>query len=201
MTLPVHVNPDMFRQRGEILKDGLVFPHVHIPSIEALEQAGGTVQSSPASRLLLDNTFYLSGEIPRTTNYEKGIPIHVRRNANDSDWEPDPLILDERYLAINIRDKGIMIFTACSHAGLINILRDAQNKFAPTPLFGVMGGFHLAGSLFEAIISDTVNDLKEFNLKVIVPGHCTGWRAVHEMLNTFGEEIVLPSAVGRRHLF
>jgi hypothetical protein len=76
-----------------------------------------------------------------------------------------------------------------------------KNKFAPTPLFEVMGGFHLAGSLFEAIISDTVNDLKEFNLKVIVPGHCRGWRAVHEMLNTFGEEIVLPSAVGRRHLF
>ena len=107
MTVPVHVNPDMFRQRGEILKDGVVFPHVHIPSIEALEQAGGNVQSSSASRLLLDNTFYLSGEIPRTTNYEKGIPIHVRRNANDSDWEPDPLILDERYLAINIRDKDI----------------------------------------------------------------------------------------------
>jgi 7,8-dihydropterin-6-yl-methyl-4-(beta-D-ribofuranosyl)aminobenzene 5'-phosphate synthase len=99
------------------------------------------------------------------------------------------------------RKNGLFVFKLSNSGGLINILRDAQNKFAPTPLFGVMGGFHLAGSLFEAIISDTVNDLKEFNLKVIVPGHCRGWRAVHEMLNTFGEEIVLPSAVGRRHLF
>jgi hypothetical protein len=27
------------------------------------------------------------------------------------------------------------------------------------------------------------------------------WRAVHSMVNTFGESVVLPSAVGRRHLF
>jgi len=40
----------------------------------------------------------------------------------------------------------------------------------------------------EVYRTDTVNDLKEFNLKVIVPGYCTGWRAVHEMLNTFGKK-------------
>ena len=198
--VPVHVNPDMFRQRGERLDNGQIFPHEKIPSIEELEQAGGQVENSPESRLLLDSMFYLSGEIPRTTSYEKGIPVHFRRNTADTDWEPDPLILDERYLAINLRDKGIMVFTACSHAGLINILRDARDKFSPIPLYGVMGGFHLAGGLFEPIIADTVHDLKDFDLKVIVPGHCTGWRAVHSMLNTFGEEVVLPSAVGRRHL-
>jgi 7,8-dihydropterin-6-yl-methyl-4-(beta-D-ribofuranosyl)aminobenzene 5'-phosphate synthase len=34
-----------------------------------------------------------------------------------------------------------------------------------------------------------------------VPGHCTGWRAVHALLDAFGEEIVIPSAVGRLHEF
>lgn len=199
--IPVHVNPEMFPQRGERLDDGNIFPHANIPSVEELEQAGGQVENSPESRLLLDKMFYLSGEIPRTTSYEKGIPIHFRCNAADTDWEPDPLLMDERYVAVNLRDKGILVFTACSHAGLINILRDARDKFSPTPLYGVMGGFHLAGRLFESIIVDTVQDLEEFKLKVIIPGHCTGWRAVHCMLNTFGEEVVLPSAVGRRHLF
>jgi 7,8-dihydropterin-6-yl-methyl-4-(beta-D-ribofuranosyl)aminobenzene 5'-phosphate synthase len=200
-SIPVHVNPEMFPQRGERLDNGNIFPHANIPSVEELEQAGGQVENSPESRLLLDNMFYLSGEIPRTTSYEKGIPIHFKRNAANTDWEPDPLLMDERYLAVNLRDKGIMVFTACSHAGLINILRDARDKFSPIPLYGVMGGFHLAGGLFEPIIPDTVNDLKEFKLKIIVPGHCTGWRAVHCMLNSLGEEVVLPSAVGRRHLF
>ncbi len=169
--VPVHVNPEMFSHRGERLDSGDIYPNEDIPSIEALERAGGRVENDPEPRLLLDGMFYLSGEIPRTTSYEKGIPVQVRRNADDTDWEPDPWVMDERYLAINLRDKGIMVFTACSHAGLINVLRDARDTFAPTPLFGVMGGFHLAGKTFEAIIPETVRDLEEFDLKVIVPVH------------------------------
>ena len=199
--VPVHVNPEMFLHRGERLKDGSIFPLEDIPSVEVLEQAGGEVVNDPDPRLLLDNLFYLSGEIPRTTSYEKGIPVQVKRTASDTDWEPDPWVMDERYLAVNVRDKGIFVFTACSHAGLINVLRDARDRFTPTPLYGVMGGFHLAGEIFEAIIPETVRDLEEFDLKVIVPGHCTGWRAVHRMVDAFGETVVVPSAVGRRHLF
>lgn len=199
--VPVHVNPEMFLHRGERLDNGAIFPLEDIPSAEQLEQAGGRVENNPESRLLLDGMFYLSGEIPRTTSYETGIPVQVKRNPTDTEWEPDPWVMDERYLAINVRDKGIMVFTACSHAGLINVLRDARDTFAPTPLYGVMGGFHLAGKTFEAIIPETVRDLAEFDLKVIVPGHCTGWRAVHRMVDAFGESVVLPSAVGRRHLF
>jgi 7,8-dihydropterin-6-yl-methyl-4-(beta-D-ribofuranosyl)aminobenzene 5'-phosphate synthase len=199
--VPVHVNLEMFLHRGERLENGDVYPLEDIPSVGMLEEAGGQVENDPEPRLLLDGMFYLSGEIPRTTSYEKGIPVQVKRNATDTDWEPDPWVMDERYLAINVQDKGIMVFTACFHAGLINVLRDARDTFAPTPLYGVMGGFHLAGKIFEAIIPETVRDLEEFDLKVIVPGHCTGWRAVHRMVDTFGESIVLPSAVGRRHLF
>ncbi len=199
--IPVHVNPEMFLHRGERLDNGTIFPLEDIPSVEELGQAGGEVVNDAEARLLLDDMFYLSGEIPRTTAYEKGIPVQVKRENTDSDWEPDPWVMDERYLAVNVRDKGILVFTACSHAGLINVLRDARDTFSPTPLYGVMGGFHLAGRIFEAIIPETVRDLEEFHLKVVVPGHCTGWRAVHRMVDTFGESIVLPSAVGRRHLF
>ena len=201
LRVPVHVNPEMFLHRGERLDSGDIYPNEDIPSVEVMEQAGGQLENDAASRLLLDGMFYLSGEIPRTTAYEKGIPVQVKRNAADTDWEPDPWVMDERYLAVNVRDKGVMVFTACSHAGLINVLRHARDTFAPTPLYGVMGGFHLAGKIFEAIIPETVRDLEEFDLEVIVPGHCTGWRAVHRMLDKFGESVVLPSAVGRRHLF
>ncbi len=199
--VPVHVNPGMFVHRGERLDNGEVFPNEDIPTVEALEQAGGRVENDPDTRLLLDGLFYLSGEIPRTTSYEKGLPGQVRRNATGTGWQPDPWVMDERYLAVNVRDKGIIVFTACSHAGLINVLKHARDTFAPTPLYGVMGGFHLAGKVFEEIIPETVHDLKEFDLKIIVPGHCTGWRAVHSLVENFGESVVVPSAVGRRHLF
>ncbi len=51
----------------------------------------------------------------------------------------------------------------------------------------------MAGKAYEKIIPETVEDLKSFGLKVIVPGHCTGWRAVHALLDAFGEETVVPS--------
>ena len=43
--------------------------------------------------------------------------------------------------------------------------------------------------------------MKDFGLPRIVPGHCTGWRAVTALVNEFGEDIVVPSAVGRFHVF
>jgi 7,8-dihydropterin-6-yl-methyl-4-(beta-D-ribofuranosyl)aminobenzene 5'-phosphate synthase len=61
-----------------------------------------------------------------------------------------------------------------------------------------MGGLHLSG-VTEKIIPDTINDLKEFGLRLLAPGHCTGWRALTAMARTFGDELV-PSAVGKRYL-
>lgn len=201
--LPVdlHVNPGMFRRRAMTLPDGRHLPLHDVPPPETLAARGARVVNSPAPRALLDGFFYLSGEIPRVTPYEKGLPGHMARNAEDSGWEPDPWIRDERYLAVPLRDEGVIVFTACSHAGVVNVLRDAAALFAPRPLHAVMGGFHLSGAACEAIIPDTVRDLRGFGLKQIVPGHCTGWRATHALLDAFGEEVVLPSAVGRRHLF
>ncbi len=197
--VPVHVNPGMFVHRGEYLADRSVLPLEDVPKPAALTRAGAQVVNESEARLLLDDMFYLSGEIPRVTPYEKGLPGHLKRNADNTDWEPDPWLMDERFVAINVRDKGIIVFSACSHAGIVNVLRHAQELFNPVPLYGVLGGFHLAGETVEKIIPETVEDLKAFDLKMIVPGHCTGWRAVHALLDTFGEGVVIPSAVGRRH--
>ncbi len=199
--IPIHVNPGMFVHRGEEEEGIGVFPLEDIPTPAALSAAGGIVVNDAESRLLLDDMFYLSGEIPRVTDYEKGVPGHVKRNTAGEDWEPDPLLFDERFVAIHVKGKGIIVFSACSHAGIVNVLKHAREIFDPIPLYGVMGGFHLAGAKMEKIIPDTIEDLLQFDLKVIVPGHCTGWRAVHALLNAFGEEIVIPSAVGRLHEF
>jgi 7,8-dihydropterin-6-yl-methyl-4-(beta-D-ribofuranosyl)aminobenzene 5'-phosphate synthase len=61
-----------------------------------------------------------------------------------------------------------------------------------------MGGFHLSGNT-EAIIPQTVADLGQFGLKLLAPGHCTGWRALTAISKVFGDELV-PSAVGKRYL-
>jgi 7,8-dihydropterin-6-yl-methyl-4-(beta-D-ribofuranosyl)aminobenzene 5'-phosphate synthase len=196
-----HVNPGMFVTRAAWLPDGSYLPFKDIPSVAALADAGACVVNAPEPRLVLDDLFYLSGEIPRVTSYERGMPRHVKRSADGGAWEPDPLLLDERYVAARVRDKGVIVFTACSHAGVVNVLTDAREVFSGRPLYGVMGGFHLSGPGPEAIIPQTVEDLGSFGLKRIMPGHCTGWRAVSALSRIFADDVLVPCAVGRKFRF
>ena len=157
--VPVHVNQGMFVRRGMSLPDGSCLPSEDVPGPKALEAAGAEVVNSPQARLLGGGFFYLSGEIPRVTPYEKGVPGHMRRSADGKSWEPDPWLLDERYLAVNVKGKGIVVFSMCSHAGVVNVLKDARTVFEGVPLHAVMGGFHLSGRAIEPIIPDTILDL------------------------------------------
>ncbi|MEK7877129.1 MAG: MBL fold metallo-hydrolase, partial [Pseudomonadota bacterium] len=77
----------------------------------------------------------------------------------------------------------------------------ARNVCGDVPLWAVMGGFHLSGEKIEQIIPDTVKDMQSFGLKRIVPAHCTGWRAVHALANVYGDDVLVPSAVGRQFAF
>lgn len=149
--------------------------------------------------VLVDNVTDSLSSVPADVTNE--VPVLMKRTADGRDWEPDPWIMDERYVAVNVRGKGVVVFTACSHAGVVNVLTDARNVFGDVPLHAVMGGFHLSGGYVEDIIPDTIADMKRFGLKRIVPAHCTGWRAVNALAQTFGEGVIVPSAVGRQFRF
>ena len=194
----VHVHPGMFRQRALTLASGAILPIKAIPHPEELRALGADVLSSDQPHLLLDEFFWISGEIPRVTAYEKGFPGHLRRSADGGSWEPDPLIMDERFLAVHVLNKGLVVFTACSHAGVVNVLTHARQSFPSSPLYAVAGGFHLSAAN-EKLIPETVHDLASFDLDVIAPAHCTGWRATHALVEKFGEEVVAPSAVGKTY--
>jgi 7,8-dihydropterin-6-yl-methyl-4-(beta-D-ribofuranosyl)aminobenzene 5'-phosphate synthase len=195
-----HVNPDMFFERGAQLSNGKVVPFQLVPSLDELSKHGADVVNDLAERTLLDAYFYLSGEIPRVTSFEKGRIDHLRRTSTDSKWEPDPLLMDERYLAVNLSGRGLLLFSSCSHAGIINVCESAKKTFKDLPIFGVFGGLHLVGSL-EKIIPQTIEHLKDYDLKQIMPAHCTGWRAQYALIQEFGETIVVPSAVGSKYTF
>lgn len=195
--LPCYLHPGMFRHRGMKGPTGKVLPMADVPTPEDYQREGAEPVVTDQARTILEGSYFISGEIPRVTAYEKGLVGHVARTGSEDEWEPDPLIMDERFLAVHVRDKGLVVFTACSHAGLVNVLREARSRFPRLPLYAVIGGFHLAGVGMEEIIPDTVRDLAEFDLRWIIPSHCSGWRAVHALLSAFGEERVLPNAVGK----
>lgn len=199
--VPLYLHPGVFRRRALRLPNGGIVPFKPIPSCDELSARGTDVQYSSEPRLLPDGLFCLSGEIPRVTAYERGFPSHLRQREDGAGWEPDPLILDEQFLAVCVEGKGVVVFTACSHSGVVNVLTRAHALFPDMPLYAVMGGLHLSGPGPEQIIPETVRDLSRFGLTMIIPAHCTGWRAVAALVNAFGEGVVVPSAVGKRYHF
>lgn len=198
--IPYYAHPDMFRSRARKLPNGEILPMKDVPSIGMLNDRGAQVVSTRTAQTLLDGMFHLSGEIPRVTLFERGLAEHYQRTENGLDWTPDPWLIDERFLAVNVAGKGVLVFTACSHPGVINVLTHARACIPGVPLYGVAGGFHLAGAN-EPIIPETVEAMKAFGLRVIAAGHCTGWRAVTALTNVFGDSIVDPLVVGKRYTF
>jgi len=196
--LPFYAHPEMFRTRGRQLPDGGVLPMEDIPSIAELTARGARVVATRQSQDFLDGMFHVSGEIPRVTPFEQGLPFHCAKT--DNGWEPDPWLIDERWLAVNVAGRGLIVFTACSHAGVVNVLKHARATFADVPLHTVMGGFHLSGAT-EKIIPETVEALAEFGLASIAAGHCTGWRAMAALTAKFGDGVVTPTAVGKRFVY
>ena len=197
---PVYLHPNMFGRRGQALPDGTIVVLEDVPPPDVLREAGAQpiVTAGPAS--LFNGLFHVSGEIARMTPFEVGLPGHVRRSDDGERWEPDPLLMDERFLAVDVAAKGLVIFSACSHAGIVNVLHQAHADFPDTPLHGVIGGFHLAGGN-EAIIPQTIEALKPFALPVIAAGHCTGWRAQVALAETFGQAVLAPTAAGKSYTF
>jgi 7,8-dihydropterin-6-yl-methyl-4-(beta-D-ribofuranosyl)aminobenzene 5'-phosphate synthase len=198
--LPCYVHPDMFRTRAMKRQDGSMRLMEDVPSIDELTAYGAAVVSTTEPQTLLEGMAYVSGEIPRVTLFEQGVAGQCRKTLDGTGWEPDELIMDERFVVVNVATKGLVVFTACSHAGVINVLTHAQTCFPDLPLHAALGGLHLAGPN-ERIIADTVAALRAFDLAVIAPGHCTGWRATTALANAFGDGKLVPLSVGKRFSF
>jgi 7,8-dihydropterin-6-yl-methyl-4-(beta-D-ribofuranosyl)aminobenzene 5'-phosphate synthase len=176
--LPVVIHPEFWTRRR------LAFPgaepmEVPTTSRRALEDGGFTIIENRQPSFLFEGSALVTGEVDRTTSFEKGFPIHqaYRHGA----WEPDPLILDDQALIINVTGKGLVILTGCGHAGIVNICRYAERLTGIEHIYAVIGGFHLNGPHFEPIIETTCDALVELAPEVIVPSHCTGWKATHAL--------------------
>ncbi len=136
----VDVHPDRPTRRASRLADGRYVFLPPDPELDALERAGGEVVAN-ASAHLLGGLLYGSGEIARVTPFETGLVGHCSLRGDR--FEPDPLILDERYVAVQVQGRGVTVLSACSHAGIVNVALDVTRTFGAS-LDLVLGGYHLA---------------------------------------------------------
>ena len=105
------------------------------------------------------------------------------------------MIHDDQCAIVNVQGKGQVIITGCGHSGIINIIRNARRLTGVEPIYAVIGGFHLTGSLFEPIIPATIEALKKINPRYVVPGHCSGWSATHQIARAMPAAFI-PNSVG-----
>lgn len=140
----------------------------------------------------------VTGEVERSTDFERGFPLQYARASGG--WQPDPWVWDDQALVIQVRNKGLVILSPCGHAEIINIVRHAQRVTEIQPIAGLIGGFHLTGGIFEPIIPRTIDEPTVIGPAVIVPGHCTGWKAIHAIARRL-PEAYLQTSVGTKFQF
>jgi 7,8-dihydropterin-6-yl-methyl-4-(beta-D-ribofuranosyl)aminobenzene 5'-phosphate synthase len=198
-TPTVHVNQDMFNERAIKLANGQIVQVQNVAAPQEMEKRGARVANSREARLVAGDCVYYSGEIPRVSAFEKGRKDHLCRENPQMPWRPDPLLMDERMVVIDVKELGLIVFSACSHAGIVNVCTEVKRLFQEKKIYCVMGGLHLGG-VMEAIIPDTVSGLRDFGISQYILGHCTGWRALHAFANEYGDA-VSQSAVGTTYFF
>ncbi len=130
-------------------------------------------------------------------DFEKGFPL--QQMHTDHGWEPDTWVWDDQAVVCYVKDKGLVVLSACSHAGAINVLKHAQHLTGIDKVYAFIGGFHLSGGIFETIIPRTIAELVAIGPDIIVPGHCTGWRATYELVRQLPDVYVQTSVGTRLH--
>ncbi len=190
-TIPLVVHPGAFQHpRYTRTPDGSrrLFPQTLVK--DHLERKNIDIVESETPILIADGTIMITGEVERTTPFEKGMPNALVEK--DGKLEFDPFI-DDQAIVVKLNGKGLVVISGCAHAGIINTLMFAQKTTGEKKIHAVLGGFHLSGPFFEKIHDPTVEALKKIDPEVLMPMHCTGWKAIRRFQKEFSESFVLNS--------
>ncbi len=168
---PVDVfgHKEMFVRRiwtkGEMVRDiGIPFRRQYLESLGARFRLGTElVEVGPG--------VYLTGEVPRKNDFEKGDPNMTMIADDGGRIQPDPLN-DDLSLLIET-DKGLVVVLGCAHAGMINILNYAVEQLGKERIFAVIGGTHL-GFSSERQFEETLKVIDDYQIERIGVSHCTG---------------------------
>jgi 7,8-dihydropterin-6-yl-methyl-4-(beta-D-ribofuranosyl)aminobenzene 5'-phosphate synthase len=180
--IPVFAHPDIYRLHF------ITEPyHRHVgmmqdDSMSNCETAGGRFCLSRDPVMIMPGVM-TTGEVPRRTEFEEvGIALKTIKNGvvkNDD-------VLDDISLIAHIKERGLIIVTGCSHAGIVNIARHSMDVMACSKIEGIIGGIHLVEAS-DALINRTVEALSELDISWICAGHCTGFKAQMELCRVFGD--------------
>ncbi|MDP3177580.1 MAG: MBL fold metallo-hydrolase, partial [Spirochaetaceae bacterium] len=182
---PVHAHPDALGLKYAIKKDGSA-AYAGIPYVKEHVQdcLGGRFSLDPSFHSLGPN-LWMTGEVPRTNDFEK-IPERMRVRLSDGSLAPDPFT-DDNSLVLDT-PRGLVFVFGCAHRGIVNIMEYGSARLGKR-ILGFIGGTHLKEASDEQF-DRTVEYLRSRSLGFIAPTHCTGTDKIFELRKLFPETFV-----------
>jgi len=179
---------------------------------KALESANLAVTYAEGPALVADHGF-VTGQISQASFEKLLSPTAMKIGADRGvGCYADKLPEDERTktvipdqfrheiaTAFNLRERGLIVLTSCSHRGVINAIKQAQATSGINKVHAVIGGFHLA-PYKEDYVGDTIAALKNLDIDYVIPLHCTG-EPFYEMARVEMPNKLLRAYTGTRFVF
>jgi 7,8-dihydropterin-6-yl-methyl-4-(beta-D-ribofuranosyl)aminobenzene 5'-phosphate synthase len=107
---------------------------------------------------------------------------------------PDPF--DHELMMVVHEDDGMVVFSGCSHHGILNLIDAATAQFPRVPIKAVFGGFHLIGLPFYNSMAASRSEVREIGRQImekvrgpVYSGHCTGEKAYGVLEEVMGETL------------
>jgi len=145
---------------------------------------------------LLPEGVLLSGEMHETAPFEVIPPsLKVERDG----LVVQDTFIGEQTLIANVKGRGLVVVTSCSHRGIVGICRHAVKVSGIPKVHAVIGGFHLSGLAGERI-TQVVDAFRALGVDYLIPQHCTGLEAIIQMGMHLPKELVV-SSVGSTFTF
>jgi 7,8-dihydropterin-6-yl-methyl-4-(beta-D-ribofuranosyl)aminobenzene 5'-phosphate synthase len=179
---------------------------------KALEEANLTITYAEGPSLVADHGF-TSGQIG-LTSFEKLLSPSAMKIGMDhgvgcyaekfTEEERTKVTIPDQFrheiaTTFNLRGRGLVVLTSCSHRGVVNAVEQAQAASGVKKIHAVIGGFHLA-PYKENYVRDTVAALKEIDVDYVIPLHCTG-EPFYEIAKAEMPIKLLRSYTGTRFVF
>jgi 7,8-dihydropterin-6-yl-methyl-4-(beta-D-ribofuranosyl)aminobenzene 5'-phosphate synthase len=111
---------------------------------------------------------------------------------------------DHELLMAVCEDDGMVVFTGCSHSGVLNMIEAAERLLPEVPIKAVIGGFHLTGLPQLGTMAASRREVEEIGRQLLArsphrvyTAHCTGDKGYQVLAGVMGE-ILEPFHTGSR---
>ncbi|MEA2013162.1 MAG: MBL fold metallo-hydrolase [Verrucomicrobiota bacterium] len=184
--MKIFLHSEIFEDKFSVRKSGVEHIGFSKTAEELLKKRGNLNYTKDPTKLF--DGVWLTGEIPRNNDFEDtGGKFYLDKEATKKDS-----LIDEQALFAESAN-GIILIVGCAHAGIVNTMDYVSKLTGEKHIYAVIGGMHLLHASRNRL-DRTFEALKQYEVQILSPTHCTGMFAVAELKQKFPKEFNLCKA-------